>query len=137
MGGDGEELFRRAPPNPVVLNSEGWVEAFLKGSEEHGAHRLRGQKVRCAELDKRKASPSGHGICLPPNGGPPHQGVKRKMRSCSKLLQTCSGSHALEYNPLRPRPCAPAPPASEAPQARSPHGISPFWLLPACLDCEL
>ena len=31
--GDNEDegLFRRAPPNPVVLDSEGWVEAFLKG----------------------------------------------------------------------------------------------------------
>lgn len=28
--GDDAGLFRRAPPNPVVFDSEGWVEAFLK-----------------------------------------------------------------------------------------------------------
>lgn len=30
VGSDNEGPFRRAPPNPVVLDSEGWVEAFLK-----------------------------------------------------------------------------------------------------------
>lgn len=31
---DHEGPFRRAPPNPVVLGSEGWAEAFLKGLRE-------------------------------------------------------------------------------------------------------
>ena len=30
VGSDREGPFRRAPPNPVVLGSEGWAEAFLK-----------------------------------------------------------------------------------------------------------
>lgn len=80
-GDEDEGLFRRAPPNPVVLDSEGWVEAFLKGSEERCAHWL-GCTVRRRDMGSL----------------PPHQRVPHAVACRTVVLPQASCGY-LQYSP--------------------------------------
>ena len=75
--GDDAGLFRRAPPNPVVFDSEGWVEAFLKALRRAAPTGCMVRRWDVRSWTKKRPQPSPGTCPLPCTGPHSHAGSPR------------------------------------------------------------
>lgn len=100
VGSDHEGPFRRAPPNPVVLDSEGWAEAFLKALRRAAPT---GCVVRRQGVGSRKGRPNDIVCCslteAPPRSSGPWRplGTEAKTPSVVLPLRPPVSPHRLEH----------------------------------------